>query len=127
MNIELKVDIFEEDETTKIRLLEPVPFVLNGKTVIIPVGFVSDGASIPRFLWRLLDPPVTASTLRPSVIHDYLYRYQICTRKKADVLYDKLLAANGYNSFKRWLVYRGLRWRGGDAWDWHTKELETQK
>jgi len=126
MNID--VDIFQ-DETgnTLIRTLEPIEFVIDFQNVTIPAGFISDGASIPRALWCLLDPPVTASTLVPSIIHDYLYRYQICTREAADSMYDDLLRKNGYSAIKRWLVYKGLRWFGNKAWDEHSRALAKQK
>lgn len=126
MNIE--VDIFQ-DETgnTLIRTLEPIEFSIDWQTVTIPKGFISDGASIPRCLWCIIDPPVTAVTMVPSIIHDYLYRYQICTRATADELYDDLLRKNGYSSFKRWLVKVGLSYFGGKAWREHTEELRKNK
>lgn len=42
-------------------------------TVVIPKGFIFDGASIPRPLWFLLSP--TGLLLIPGLIHDFAYRY----------------------------------------------------
>ena len=41
--------------------------------IIIPQGFIFDGASIPRLLWGILAP--VGSLLIPGLIHDYDYRY----------------------------------------------------
>jgi Protein of unknown function (DUF1353) len=44
-----------------------------GKTMIVPKGFVFDGASIPRPLWAILSP--TGLLLIPGLIHDFAYRF----------------------------------------------------
>ena len=41
--------------------------------IVIPKGFVFDGASIPRPLWGVLAP--TGLLLIPGLIHDFAYRY----------------------------------------------------
>ena len=41
--------------------------------LIVPRGFVFDGASIPRLLWFFLSP--TGLFLIPGLIHDYGYKY----------------------------------------------------
>ncbi len=115
----LKTEIFADDKgCTQIRLLEPLPFEYNGVRYEIPAGFVSDGASVPRFFWRLVDPPITAATLVPSVKHDYIYRTKrkIMTRREADILYYNDLLANGYNRTKSRLTYVGVRIGGGSSW-----------
>ena len=45
----------------------------NHPPVVIPAGFVFDGASIPRPLWALLSP--IGLLLIPGLIHDFGYRY----------------------------------------------------
>jgi len=42
-------------------------------TILIPRGFVFDGASIPRIFWIFLSP--TGLLLIPGLIHDYGYKY----------------------------------------------------
>jgi len=41
--------------------------------IVIPKGFIFDGASVPRPLWILLSP--TGLLLIPGLIHDFAYRY----------------------------------------------------
>lgn len=56
------------------RLAEPLIFEVggrgSGRVIFVTKGFVTDGASIPQFLWSIL--PVWASWSRAGVIHDYL-------------------------------------------------------
>ena len=44
------------------------------KTVIVPKGFLIDGASIPRTLWRLMGSPFMPEFSAAATVHDYLYK-----------------------------------------------------
>lgn len=58
----------------RYELAETWFFVLpNGQVIIIPRGFIFDGASTPKFLWGLLDP--TGILLIQGLVHDFGYRY----------------------------------------------------
>lgn len=50
--------------------------------VDVPKDFVTDGASIPRFLWFFATP--AGVMFEAALLHDYRYTYQNCTRKDAD-------------------------------------------
>lgn len=45
----------------------------NGVLIIIPKGFIFDGASVPKPLWGLLSP--VGLLLTAGLIHDFAYRY----------------------------------------------------
>ena len=45
----------------------------NGVKIVVPRGFIFDGASIPRCLWWFLSP--IGLLLIPGLVHDYAYRY----------------------------------------------------
>ena len=66
------------------QLLEPFSFysVVLKKTVVVPVGFSTDFASVPKAIlaWGLFG----GRYARPAVVHDYLTRYRSCPREKAD-------------------------------------------
>ena len=57
--------------------------------VIIPVGFVTDGASIPRimFIRRLIGDPWSGKYACSAVVHDYGYHSQTMTRKQVDRIF----------------------------------------
>jgi len=46
--------------------------------ILIPKGFIYDGASVPRVLWPLLQPD--GILLIPAIIHDFGYRYNAYVR-----------------------------------------------
>lgn len=58
----------------RLRLLEDwIVIMPGGLRVIVPRGFVTDGASIPRPLWGLLSP--FGVLLEGALIHDFGYQY----------------------------------------------------
>lgn len=63
---------------------------------VIPKGFKTDFASIPRIFWNII-APIGKHTL-PSVLHDYLYEYGSSmgiSRKKADkIFYDAMIESH---------------------------------
>ncbi len=103
--MEAKVAVYDEDGITKTRTLEPVVFELNGTEHLIDAGFVSDGMSVLRAFWGIISPQVYGTTLKPSIIHDWLYAVKVCTRKQADDYFYDCLVANGFPKLKAWLVW----------------------
>lgn len=91
---------------------------------IVPAGFVTDYASIPRLLQNLLPPRGRGN--RANIAHDYLYQYapidlltnKTITQQRADQI--KLLgdAWCGEPFRRRRAMYRGLRLFGW--WTWRT-------
>lgn len=86
----------------------------------IPVGFVSDGASIPRFFHRLLPP---AEFAREALIHDYLYA--ICwPRMMADATMYCVMDDLGRPAWKREAVFWAVRAFGWKSWNEHHRRIE---
>jgi hypothetical protein len=84
------------------------------KTIVVPKGFVTDLASIPR-LFRILLPRDDVYML-PAVIHDYLYWTQGCSRSEADSVLFLAMKEYEIDPFRRWIIYLGVRWFGAWAW-----------
>lgn len=80
-----------------------------GWRITIPAGFVTDFASTPRFMWRLLPP--TGRYTRAATVHDLLYRTKgLCTRRQADdVLYEAMTFPCHCGFLTRWAIYLGVR------------------
>ncbi len=58
----------------KWQLLEDWKYTLrDGTVIIVPEGYVFDGASIPKPLWGIISP--VGLLLIPSLIHDYAYQF----------------------------------------------------
>lgn len=86
----------------------------DGTVDEVKAGDLSDGASIPRFLWRFESPYGRA--LEAAVHHDQRYRKQIGTRAEADKLFLEGMKVLGIPAWKRSLMYRGVRTFGGGGW-----------
>lgn len=106
----------------KWEVVEDWEFTLpNGVKIVIPKGFVCDGASVPKMFWILLSP--TGLLLIPGIIHDHGYRYKFLwyytpegklekmhgTRTEWDKLFRKVaIQVNGFwiiNSLAFLMVY----------------------
>ncbi|MDD3886737.1 MAG: DUF1353 domain-containing protein [Victivallaceae bacterium] len=112
----MKINVKTDTRGTVFTLAEPLNFYLNNRWQTVPAGFESDGMSIPRVLWRLLDPAVSGRSITAAVIHDWLYSVKICTRAEADQeLFDMLLAYD-YPKWKAHLCYTGVRLFGWSHW-----------
>ncbi len=81
--------------------------------IIVPKGFMSDFASIPRgFRWLITG---AGKTRKPAIIHDWLYSQGIGTRKRADEVFRTAMKESGMG-WKRHVAYRAVRMGGMFAW-----------
>lgn len=70
-------------------------------------GYKYDGATIPRFFWRIIGSNTDNTFLIPALIHDVLcenHHYINHDRAFSTKVFDALLKAGGVNSFKRFLM-----------------------
>ena len=106
----IKVSVHTEDEQGNVyTLLEDVVIIWKNKVLVVPAGFKSDGASVPRFFWRFLGHPFDRHHLRAGVRHDYRYACGVVPRKDCDRMYRNDLKADGLGFIKRNLEYIGVR------------------
>jgi hypothetical protein len=85
----------------------------DGTTITIPVGFETDFASVPRWLWSVI-PPI-GKYIIAAVVHDYLYDNRIGTRKEADKIFLDLMLQYGVHRWGAHCMYWGVR-LGGKKW-----------
>lgn len=85
-------------------------------TITIPAKFYSDGASVPKVFWSLLDP--WSNYFSSSLVHDWLYSkdsseiFPVADRKKADLIFKEAMFNAGVNWITRETVYRAVRLGG---------------
>lgn len=99
-----------------------------GYRFVVPAGTSTDGASIPRFLWRLCGHPLMAPRVYAALLHDWLYGGGIhvdaplpassawpgdLSRKEADECYYALLRHFGAPAWAATIEYYALRLFGG--------------
>lgn len=97
---------------------DPPGYVL---VIRVPVGFVSDGASIPRFAWSLIGSPWSGKYARAAVIHDYGYFKQTYSRKKVDDLFLKGMEILGVPIWNRRIMYWCVRVFAWIPWNRYKK------
>lgn len=95
-----------------------------GRVVIVPIGTITDFASIPRPLWGAYPPTKYAG---PAAIHDKLYTEQSVTREQADRVFLEALKCIGVYSVRRYGFYWALRAAGWVAWNNHKSENESPR
>ena len=115
----LKVSVHTADDMGNVyTLLEDMVVIWNGKVLVVPAGFKSDGASVPRFFWRIVFPPGDSRALRASIAHDFIYRN--CpfgwTRAEADQLFYDVLRTDGVPYLNAKGAYYGVRLFGCKSW-----------
>ena len=99
-------------------LLSPMIAKLGNGTpmiVIVPRGFVTDYASIPKPLRLLL--PTNGAYGNAAVIHDYLYWRQDCTRSQSDNIMAIAMKDAGVPSSQLRAIHIGVRIGGQGSWD----------
>lgn len=99
-------------------LLEDLVVTLGcGLTITIPKGFVTDFASVPKFLWGVF-PPIGDHNLADTV-HDYLYTMNMLPREYCDdefLLFMKALRPKKKSWLDNYMRYYAVRFFGKRAY-----------
>jgi hypothetical protein len=82
--------------------------------ILVPAGFITDFASVPRIPFAYLLTGNKAQA--PAVVHDWLYSTQKFTRDVADDILHEAILASGYSRFTAWIMWAGVRMGGWVAW-----------
>lgn len=87
--------------------------LVNGTHYNVPAGFVTDLASVPRFLyWKY--PPNWTPYVPAAILHDYLYQEcGLVSRKKADDILYYGLINRGVKPNVAYRFWLGVRTFGG--------------
>jgi hypothetical protein len=83
-------------------------------SVSVPIGFVTDFASIPRALWTTL--PRDGDYVWPAVVHDYLYWTQTTTKEVADNVLNAAMLNFDIPFLTRTAIFQGVALGGGPSW-----------
>lgn len=102
----------EEIDDGRWRLLVILAYSSNlAGLVIVPAGFETDFASVPRL-------PVAFALFgdvahEAAVIHDYLYSTGMVSREVADKVLLEAMESTGIAAWRRWPIYWAVRQFGG--------------
>lgn len=84
-----------------------------GETIAVPIGFLTDLASVPRIM-RWLVPVANAKNRRAAIVHDYLCYEEVqkkygITQRQADEIFREALAVCGVSTVGRWGMWTPVR------------------
>lgn len=96
----------------------------KGISHTVPVGFLTDGASIPKIFWSFIGSPFTGLYRRAALTHDYLYYSQTTTRLYADMIFLEGMKYLKVPWWKRKIMYLAVRSWGWLPWNRYHRRLE---
>ena len=101
---------------------QPLKYRIGVSTqeIVVPVGFVTDFASIPQALQSIIRQ--NGPYILPAVVHDYLYWDQSCTRAQADQIFLLAMIENQVGAVHRTAIYQAVAAAGSYAWDDNASE-----
>jgi hypothetical protein len=85
------------------------------QSVLVPKGFVTDLASIPRVFWSLLRPD--GEYAYSAIIHDYMYWMQNTSRETSDQVFRLGMQDFDIDSATVLTIYEAVRLGGKAAWE----------
>jgi len=88
---------------------KPFKFQSSKGLIVVPKGFVTDGASIPKIFHNIIGP--YGSYFPAALIHDYLYSSlnEQFTREESDELFLEGMESLGVSWITRKTIYRSVR------------------
>lgn len=115
-----QISLFQFKFITKkiIELENPYVVVIGEVPIIVPKGFQSDGASIPKCFEKIF-PRFELKYLKAAVVHDFLYsRYNDLgiNKQLADEIFLYILKQQGVPKIKRELMYAAVKVFGKPFW-----------
>lgn len=91
----------------KWEVVEEYAVLVFGQEIIVPKGFKTDLASVPRLLWSVFPP--FGQHNNAAVVHDYLYKTKKISRVEADIIFLELMRLSRVGLIKRHLFFYAVR------------------
>ncbi|MDA3925200.1 MAG: DUF1353 domain-containing protein [Kiritimatiellae bacterium] len=97
--------------------------LVDGRATLIRRGFPTDGASIPRFTWRLIGHPFQLPLLAYALPHDADYGAELFPKTECDWRFLTNQQTDGHICWaKRNAIWSAVHTCGGSVWNKHTDE-----
>lgn len=93
----------------RYRLVTPLAAKVDGRLIVVPKGFVTDGASVPPVFWPLVSHPLAPSSLRAAILHDYQCRERVGDSRIVHRTFHQALRADGCAPIRAWLMWLAVR------------------
>ena len=101
-----------QDGERIIQLNQPLVYYSDhlGRSVSVPKGFRSDGASVPRALWWIYPP--FGRYLEAAVVHDWFCVTQSISYTDAAIVFREAMAVCGVNKWRRQKMFMAVKFFG---------------
>lgn len=102
----LKVELIN-NEGKRWKVLEDLEYEYNGIKIVVPAGYKTDFASVPRIhgIFELVGNMGHAA----ATVHDYLYSTGMLSRKDSDKVLLQALRATEVGKPRSMIMYAGVR------------------
>ncbi len=108
---------WSDDGDHMIILDEVIYTAPDGHKWVVPLGFKTDGASIPQEFWTLVGSPFTGLYRVAAVFHDAAYNNAGVSRQDADSMLRICMLELGCSQWLADVIYTGVRIGGELAYE----------
>lgn len=111
------LQIADDTDDGRFFLKEPLQYQsdLAKRVIIVPAGFTTDLASVPRL--PLVYWLTGATSNEAAVVHDWLYSSHETDRATADAILKEASEVTKVPAWRRWMMWAGVRAFGGSHWE----------
>jgi hypothetical protein len=97
----------EKTSINTYTLLSPIMYA----DIVVPAGFETDGASVPKAL-RWFASPFTGKYTRAALVHDWLYCTEVVSKQIADNIFYNIMKEDGVSGWKASSMYYAVKYFG---------------
>lgn len=113
-------------ENGQWRIESPLVYVTRqDEEIVVPRGFLTDLASIPRIFHSLI--PVNGKHRHAAIVHDYLFVIQDRPRSDVDRVFLEAMEDCGVRWSQRWAMYSAVRVGGWIPWAKNEKAIKEDR
>ena len=106
---------------TELRYTDP-----KGEVWVAPVGSVTDGASIPRYLWSIMGGPFEGQYRNAAVLHDVAYSEHNRPWQDCDRMFYYAMRCSGVNEVEAKTMFYAL-FKFGHHWKFPIRKAKPVK
>jgi len=89
------------------RVLEDYVVEYAGMKIVVPAGFETDLATVPRIFFSIFPPD--GKYKEAAVVHDFLLSTKVLSRRKCDKIFFGLIRESNVGIIKAWTIYLAVR------------------
>jgi len=100
------------------RLTEPFEYHVGDypseQVIKVPIGFITDFASVPRIFWPIISP--IDNHAKAAVLHDWMYRFNYAKKSVCEKIFYEAMKVLEVPQWKRNCIYLAVYVGGWPTW-----------